>query len=260
MKKNRYYFLRKDIDCQSPSFFLYLETFLPPAITKLMKNLSEQTQVYVFSGVIKNFLLGLLEHRDLDLVVSCEKNLNVHVRKLLCLGLAEIKRNKFDGLKLVLDGMDVDIWRIERTKGLVDKQLAPTPENLIKTSFFNFSAIVYDYNHRRFIYGADFCRFLQYRELDVVCEENPFVESCIVSTFYYAEKYELSISNKLCRWIGFRYQNGMDFREVQLRRFGKECYTKSVINSICEALLLNPGARITKINRIGKQIEVNFTD
>lgn len=100
-----------------------------------MDELAKQSHVYIFSGVIKNFLLGFLEHRDLDLVVSHKHKLSFHIGKLLGLGLSEIKRNKFNGVKLVLDNMEVDVWRIEDTMGIVDMRLFPTPENLLKTCF-----------------------------------------------------------------------------------------------------------------------------
>ena len=214
-----------------------------------MDELTKQTHVYIFSGVIKNFLLGFLEHRDLDLVVSHKHKLKFHIGKLLSLGLSEIRRNKFNGVKLVLDHMEVDIWRIEDTMGIVDMQLLSTPENLLKTCFFNFSSIVYDYNESKFIYGEDFCKFLLTRELDVVYEENPFVESCIVSTFYYAEKYELSVSKKLCNWIRTHYEEGMDFQKVQLKRFGKSYLSNEVISKIVSLLAENPSTRMVKMER-----------
>lgn len=258
MRKDRYYLLRKNIDRQCFSFDLYLRTFFPSGIIRLMDELAKQTHVYIFSGVIKNFLLGFLEHRDLDLVISHKHKLQFHIGKLLSLGLSEIRRNKFNGVKLVLDHMEVDIWRIEDTMGIVDMQLLSTPENLLKTCFFNFSSIVYDYNEYRFIYGEDFCKFLLTRELDVVYEENPFVESCIVSTFYYAEKYELSVSKKLCDWIRVHYEEGMDFQKVQVKRFGREYYSNRIINLICRTLTNNSLVKIKKIAREGCQMKIDF--
>lgn len=258
MGRDRYSLLRNVIDNQSNSFYLYLNTFFPHGIIRLLDELSKQTEFYIFSGVIKNFLLGFIEHRDLDLVIDPTCNLQIHLEKLRELGLAEIRRNKFNGVKLILEEMEVDIWRLEDTKGITDQLLAPTPENLIRTSFFNFSAIVYDYNCSRFIYDENFCDFLMKRELDVVYEENPFIESCIVSTFYYAEKYELSISFKLCNWIRRHYKEDMDFKKVQLRRFGREYYSNDVINKFCTTLLRYPSFKIIKITRIYKLIEIKF--
>lgn len=258
MRKDRYYLLRENIDKQCFSFGLYLRTFFPPGIIRLMDELAKQTHIYVYSGVIKNFLLGFLEHRDLDLVVSHNHKMQFSIDKLLGLGLSEIRRNKFDGVKFFFDHMEVDIWRIEDTMGIVDMQLLPTPENLLKTCFFNFSSIVYDYNESIFIYGEDFCKFLQTRELDVVYEKNPFVESCIVSTFYYAEKYELSISKKLCDWIRVHYEEGMDFQKVQLKRFGREYYSNHIMNIICRTLINNSLVKITKIVRKGRQMKIDL--
>jgi hypothetical protein len=258
MKKDRYYLLRKNIDRQCFSFDLYLSTFFPLGIIRLMDELAKQSHVYIFSGVIKNFLLGFLEHRDLDLVVSHKHKLSFHIGKLLGLGLSEIKRNKFNGVKLVLDNMEVDIWRIEDTMGIVDMRLFPTPENLLKTCFFNFSSIVYDYNNSRFIYGEDFCKFLLTRELDVIYEKNPFVESCIVSTFYYAEKYELSVSKKLCDWIRFHYEEGMDFQKVQQKRFGTCFLSNLIISKIIKLLDENPNTRLLKLERIRRNLVLDL--
>lgn len=256
MGRDRYFFLRKVIDKQSDSFYLYLHTFFPRGIIGLLDELSKQTDLYIFSGVIKNFLLGFIEHRDLDLVIDHTRNLKIHIGKLRDLGLTEIRRNKFNGVKLVLDDWEVDIWRLEDTKGIIKQFLLPTPDNLIRTSFFNFSAIVYDFRNESFIYGDDFCRFLLRRELDVVYEENPFVESCIVSTMYYAEKYELSIGKKLCHWIVIHYDDDMDFKQVQIRRFGRQIYPNRVIRNFVLVLEDNPKARVKKITKTNFGFEV----
>ena len=60
-----------DIDQQALSFKIYLKHFLLDSDSwDLLLNISQQTDVYIFSGVIRNFLLGLSENRDLDIVVK----------------------------------------------------------------------------------------------------------------------------------------------------------------------------------------------
>ncbi|OZT02594.1 hypothetical protein CHL74_14975 [Prevotella sp. 885] len=80
MGRDRYSLLRNVIDNQSNSFYLYLNTFFPHGIIRLLDELSKQTEFYIFSGVIKNFLLGFIEHRDLDLVIDPTCNLQIILR------------------------------------------------------------------------------------------------------------------------------------------------------------------------------------
>lgn len=68
------YILERSINEQNMSFKYYLRDFM---LTKdswqLLLYISSQTDVYIFSGVIRNFLLGYVYNRDLDIVV---KNIN----------------------------------------------------------------------------------------------------------------------------------------------------------------------------------------
>ena len=60
-----------NISKQNRSFKIYLKGFLLDSDSwNLLTLISKQTNVYVFSGVIRNFLLGYLENRDLDIVID----------------------------------------------------------------------------------------------------------------------------------------------------------------------------------------------
>ena len=62
---------KEDIDRQALSFKVYLKYILLDSESwDLLLNISQQTDVYIFSGVIRNFLLGISENRDLDIVVK----------------------------------------------------------------------------------------------------------------------------------------------------------------------------------------------
>lgn len=63
------YILESEIDKQSMSFKYYLKDFmLTKESWQLLLYISNQTDVYIFSGVIRNFLLGYVYNRDLDIV------------------------------------------------------------------------------------------------------------------------------------------------------------------------------------------------
>src|SRR5574344_159977 len=162
----------------------------------LLEELASITDVYILSGVIRNFFLDKNQNRDLDIVVG----------KLTgdCIKIFEyshyfkgIERNKFGGVKILMEYMTIDMWQISHTRGLVEKKQEALPENLINTVFFNFSAIIYDYKNSKFLFNDAFCRFFCTGLMDVVYKNNPWKEACIISALYYRDRYRLGIGNGL---------------------------------------------------------------
>ena len=199
------------------AFKNYLElNVLSEKAFALFNSVAKQTNIYIFSGVIRNYLLGFQENRDVDVVIT---NINSIGFKPGDLQDCQISKNSFGGYKIHIDNLTIDAWGIESTWGLVQKNMRFTPNSLIKTAFFNFSSIAYDYNYRRFVFGDDFCRFLKTRAMDVVFPENPNKTLCVLSTIYYAKKYSFSISYGLCKWIVSNYSLDMPFDEVQEKHF-----------------------------------------
>lgn len=229
---SKYHNIAKEIDSQSKAFGIYLRDFLlGKEIWEKLMEISSQSEVYIFSGVIRNFLLGYIENRDLDIVIRHIKDIKLS-RDLF--SLLAIKKNSFGGYKIRIDNLTIDVWGLEDTWGIVKERKAPTPQELIKTAFFNFSAIVYDVTNSRFIYSDDFCRFMKTKVLDVVYPVNPNIPLCIVSTLYYIEKYNLWLSYKLCRWIAEHYKRNLDFVSAQKRHFGKPQFTNEEIEQFAQ--------------------------
>ena len=79
-----------------------------------------------------------------------------------------------------------------------------------------------------------------------------------MSTFYYAEKYELSVSKKLCDWIRFHYEEGMDFQKVQQKRFGTCFLSNLIISKIIKLLDENPNTRLLKLERIRRNLVLDL--
>lgn len=209
--------IENDISKQNNSFKIYLRDFLlDNASWNLLLLISKQTDVYIFSGVIRNFLLGISNNRDLDIVVKDIDNIVIPKQYLRNI---TFKRNSFGGYKLKVGMLGVDVWSLEKTWGIQNSQLKSTPYSLIKTAFFNFSSIVYDFNQSKFIYDNSFMEFYKTRAMDVRYEENPNIPLCIVNTFYYSLKYSFPIKYKLCQWITNHYSKNFDFRKTQLNHF-----------------------------------------
>lgn len=226
---NRYHDIAERIDGQAGAFGLYLQEFvLGGEAWGVLRKIAAQSDVYIFSGVIRNFLLGYLDNRDLDIVIRNIEDLTLPKRLL---SLLSIRRNSFGGFKLRMNHLTIDAWGLENTWGIVKEGKVVSPDSLIDTAFFNFSAIVYDVGDSCFIYKDDFCRFMRTHVLDVVYPENPNVTLCIVNTLYYLRKYQLDLSLKLCHWIVGHYQKRLDFDSVQLRHFGTIEFSEKEIAS-----------------------------
>ena len=215
--------IRKSINSQAKSFKIYLKDFLLDSNSwQLLNIIAEQTNIYIFSGVIRNFLLGEYENRDLDIVVSRIEAIKI---PRLYLRDIHIKKNSFGGFKIKIGKLNVDIWDINNTWGLQRLDLKKTPNNLINTAFFNFSAIVYDFKKERFIFNEKFESFYLNKSMDVVYNDNPNKALCIINTIYYQKKYKFQISKGLCEWVVANSIYDHDYEKIQLKHFGEILYS-----------------------------------
>lgn len=192
------------------------ESVLKEKSLRLMETVANQTDVYIFSGIIRNFLLGYEYNRDVDVVITNIKS--IQIPSDLFAGCS-VKKNSFGGFKLGIDNLTVDAWGIESTWGLLHKNMRFTPSSLIKTAFFNFSSIVFHYNKKKFYYDKVFCKFLHTKAVDVVFPENPNKALCILNTIYYAKNYKFPIAFSLCKWILNNYDENLPFSQTQYSHF-----------------------------------------
>lgn len=222
---------RREIISQSSSFKAYIDAVLPSGkVRELLDILVEQCDVYVFGGVIRNFLLGYPFHRDIDFVVYAKEKITLPIE--LFHGI-NITRNKFGGVKLTFPHLTIDVWGLDRTWGVLQVGGNPTPNTLIRTVFFNFSAIVFDYKKQNFIYSDDFLKFYKSKTMDLVYERNPYPTACVVNACYYALEYNFSIGKRLRTWIS-RQAMGDDVESQQVRRYGEVKFKEPVVNAFVE--------------------------
>lgn len=210
----------------NPELFLkYLDDRLGVEILDFLKELSKISEVLIFSGIIRNFFINTYgPARDLDLVVDGNKNsVGIFLDKFLSV------RNSFGGYKITVGSVKVDIWHIEDTwaysNSKVDFELFQD-YNLPNTAFFNFSSVVFDFNNSEFIPSTSFNHFLDTKELDMVLEDNPMPQLCIVNTIYYMTKFNLNVSFKLKNYClqYFDKFSEEDFNEVQVKHFNEVKY------------------------------------
>lgn len=211
-----------DIKNLSGDFKIHLYSKLDDDVKELLRHLSTCTDVYIFSGIIRDFFLEIDSIRDLDIVLGKELDFEM-ISKYIYPNII-VNRNSFGGYKIIINGFRIDIWTIDNTWGIIAEKRSATKHSLINSAFFNFSAILYDFKAEEFYCNEIFPRFLNEQEIDLVYEKNPNIPLCIVNALYYKNKLSMPLSSKLKRWIKFNYSSNYDFDKTQVNHFGKIIY------------------------------------
>ena len=219
----------QSIRCSHFLHHLYSEVLNRTAVEILVRIL-DKSDVFVFSGVIRDYFVDRRkQHRDLDLVL--EHNINWlpiyrSYRKQI-----NVKINSYGGFKVRIGELNVDVWTMERTWGLMKKGVKITPRNLIRTAFFNFSAITYSIRHQRFYAHSSFIDFLNNPEIGIVYKENPNIPLCILNSMHYGNILKMPLSMELKKWILTHYSMFDDYRTPQMRHWGKAIYNQKEIRA-----------------------------
>jgi len=222
----KYSKISEEIDSKATRFYKYLEDALEGEAIEFIKSLTLETNVYLFSGIIRNYFLHNYFIRDVDLVVGT----SVDVPKIM--KDSRFSVNSFGGYKFKLGSKKFDLWVVDNTWALnVEKKIDwKLFSYLPKSVFFNFSSIIYSINDKKFYYSEDFLKFLKTKEIDYVFRENLKKDLCIVNSIYYSEKYNLSISPRLYRLI-IRWQKKykFDLEKSQIKHFGEVLYSQEIL-------------------------------
>ena len=224
--------MKKDIiNTQANTFNDYLADRFPKFAKQIINVLlEEKNDVFLFSGVIRDYFLykdksSNFNVRDIDIVVSdIDKFHSTFKNKI------QYKKNSFGGLKLYFNDINIDVWQANLTWGLknIPQKNRNTPniiDILPQTVFFNCSSILFDFQNKKFIENDDssFQLFLDSRTLDIVLEENPLPELCVLNTIYYTKKYNLNISSKLADYVKDKFSKIEKdrFLYIQMKHFNQ---------------------------------------
>ncbi|MBN8643109.1 MAG: N-6 DNA methylase [Flavobacteriales bacterium] len=225
--------IQKIVEDSPIDFLEYIKRNVSVDVYEFLLRLSEITEVYIFSGVIRNFFLQKEEIRDLDVVIKEHVDIESFVNKSI-----SVKHNSFGGYKINMSEINIDLWTLEKTWAVQYQkrlELDDEVDNLYRfipsTAFFNFSAILFSLNEKRFYYKNDFLRFLSNREINYVYIPNANYSLCVVNSLYYADKYKLKIADKLKRFLIQLYKTKLNFTDIQLKHFGRIEYSEEEIKT-----------------------------
>lgn len=210
----------------SDLFYTYLKDKLPNSVFQFLNEISKETEIYIFSGIIRNYFIKYKGPiRDIDVVTS---DFNERIKRII--EKNNFQLNRFGGYKLNLDGLPIDMWDLKNTWAFSNNKIELTlfgQFNLPDTTFFNFSSAIYSLNKKEFIYNREFENFVKTKKIDLVLKENPAPDLCIINTVYYKEKYHLDVANSLKKYYleNFNNYSELDYLKVQEKHFGKIEYS-----------------------------------
>lgn len=109
--------------------------------------------------------------------------------------------NRFGGFKIHGFSADVDVWHLEDTwanrQGLVKVNGV---EDILKCTFFNWDAVVFDIRNRKIHSSFDYIDVLRSRVLDINLEENPNKAGALVRAIRRAVCWNALFGPKLTRF------------------------------------------------------------
>lgn len=237
--------------------FMELRTKLFDGLSMLMSSESPQAdalraicssicskgwRAVLFGGVLRDLVVfgNRQGPRDFDIVVD------VNAEELFDLFHPKVRRRtRFGGLQILHDGWPLDIWPLDRTWAFRHMAIAPTFENLPKTTFLNVEAIAVDLWNpdysKKTLYEDGFFNAIARRTVEVNLRENPYPSLCVVRSLITAWKLNFAIGENLLEYIhGFGASLTLpDIDRIQNEHYGNLQLPSNLIRSWIDDVLKN---------------------
>jgi len=236
--------IKKEIDSIGIDFKNHIEKTLDKNVFELIDKISQTAEVYIFSGIIRNYFLKIKDYRDVDIFIDGLVDIESLVKKY------NYRINSFGGYKITIDNTNVDLWFLKDTWALKNSQTVLDIElakYIPNTAFFNFSSIMFSFNENKFFYTNHFASFIQNKEINLVFKPNANYALCVVNSFYYSDKFKLRFADKLKKHLKILHKSNADNYEVtQVKHFGKVYYTNEDIDKKIAELETTKGRTANK--------------
>ncbi len=226
--------IQKFIKDRERDFLPYLQNRLDKEVVNFLSELSKIDDLYLFSGIIRNYFIGGDDIRDVDIMIDSTKDISYFINKY------NHRQNSYGGYKIFINNTTIDLWYLKDTWALHNSQKVMDFEierYIPSTAFFNFSSILFSFKENSFFYTKHFLRFIRDRKIDYVYEPNANYALCVVNTFYYQDKLGLNLSDNLKKFILQRYKKYLaEYNATQIKHFGKVLYRNEEIVDRAEKL------------------------
>ena len=220
----------KHIEKIEEVFNIYLESLFYKSELKkrFWKEIICKTNSYIFGGVIVDFLNKNSNHRDIDIVVE-----SLTENQLKELSKYQFQQNSFGGYKISIDNLIIDLWFLDKTWAFKRNNYLNLDlyKLLPSTSFFSSTAIIFSIKEKKLYYKDSFRQFVENKKIDIIFEENPYPELCIVKSYqYYIQKFKFS--TQLEEYIVKNFTRSQSsLEQIQIKHYG---FVKYSIEDLCE--------------------------
>lgn len=199
--------------------FFYEESLNNKALSLIMNKVIsfDSSNVYAFGGVVRDIELKNTPS-DIDLVFSGDRNeFNLLLEDL---NGERLTKNKFGCFRIQTNRLDIDFWHIEDTWAFSNNKVDNannSTNNILKTTFFNWDAILFNLKERTLISNEYYYYDLYNRYLDINLADNPNTigsfSRIIKNVFYNHVKY---LSKDV---VGYLDKSFSDFNVIEIRDF-----------------------------------------
>ncbi|URZ08957.1 hypothetical protein [Clostridium felsineum] len=169
-----------------------------PNASKLISILEHHGDILVFGGAVRDYNDNGFKSmpRDFDIVINSDNNYDLEI----LLKEFSYKKNRFDGYKIIVDSLEFDVWEIKNTWAFRENKVRCSPNEYINklqyTVFLNIDSIVYNLTKQE-LYDKEYENAMKNKVLDVVLDENPYMELNMLRAILFKQKYDMKFSKKL---------------------------------------------------------------
>lgn len=191
----------------------------------------------IFGGAIRDIVVRgpSTRTRDIDIVVA-----DVETERLEKLfGDDVVRRTRFGGLNICVEGWDFDIWPLHQTWAFKDFPLRGRQfRDLPKTTFLTVESIVMPLSAAnglpRRIYHSGFFESISKRVVELNLADNPYPALCVVRAFVAARRLRFGIGPKLAKYIAETSETIQpgDMRRAQLRHYRQLLFSTAELQSL----------------------------
>lgn len=169
-------------------------------------------RVVIIGGVVRDLAFFGASSRpisDIDFVVTGSP-LKL---ELLAKRLGAVP-NRFGGFGLTRGGYKVDFWSISKTWAKTQKHvMIRNPKDLVKTTFFDWDAIIYDMTDRKVFAIDQYLDRLHRRVLEINLLQNPSIEGNVVRALRRIVMWDAKPGRRLASFLS-EHMNHLDWRRV----------------------------------------------
>lgn len=151
----------------------------------------------IIGGMVRDFARCGMFASDIDIVIEASSEDVATVAASI-----GASRNAFGGWRITLDGTDFDFWALETTWVVTNAIVeASRVEDMIKTTFFDHDAVVFDLRSERIICEEDYLLGLRQRRIEINVRTSPIVDGNLYRAVTRILRWDLIPGPRLSEFI-----------------------------------------------------------